>query len=130
MNNRLAPWVVGAAVVFSLMNVKGCEVPDPVPPPDPKPVPVATVAHDFFVAYSRLMADYVWDEAAAKAERGEFPDILAAHQWITERADAARKAARHPVHEMEESLLDEKNPDWTKAAEVWRMFAEDARRVE
>lgn len=110
------------AIVVAALSARGCGTRDANPEPKPNPPAPVVTARETFDAYRRLMAE-AWTDGAARVEAGELTSDRAAHDWIAERADLARKAARQPLHDREQATLGDGK--WTAAgqAALWRQFA-------
>lgn len=92
-------------------------------PPEPL-VPTAT-ARVAFDNYRRLMSE-AWSAGADCLERGELTNDRAAHDWIEERAQLARKAAFAPIHTREQTALGDGKWSADANARLWRELAAES----
>lgn len=119
-------WLVIISLVMMLFMASGKPIaPEPGPAP---PQPTTQAARDYWRSYASLMAD-IWDEAANKAEAGDFKDAQSAHDWLAIQVSAARKAARDPIAQAEEATIPADNWDGKRAATLWRSFADQTRET-
>lgn len=114
----LGAWLAVESDVLPPINI-------PWPTPTPEPIPIEREpAHEAFVAFAHLMAD-AWEEAADKAEAGE--KDKAVKQWLADEQVKTRIKVMTVLHHYEQSVIGDGKYD--KAPELWRSFAEQARRV-
>src|SRR5688500_17691965 len=81
-------WVLAVGAVVALFFwQRGTPQPPTPPGPGPGPQPpivVAEPAGEYFRSYARLM-EATWEEAATKAESGQFDSAAAANEWMKDR---------------------------------------------